>query len=195
MNFQEEYFKRHLMVAPVIKYVKEGYLILRHPQRISQPKWVVFQIKENAQSGHPNDVILTEFIPRYNGGTSSKGAMLQQSIPINFHTYYGSISDKIKMYTEKGYKPVFNMAETRIAVIEMFINAFCSYLLELYQDQIIKDYFGILDETKSMDEKMAFVDKIDGVFLESSSHAREQWQYFRRYSNPDLYCTWMKSWF
>lgn len=194
MNFQEEYFKRHLIVSPVVKYVKEGYLILRHPGITTKTKWVIFSILESPQSGHPNESQFTELLPKYNGYSSPKGVTGISTISMNFDDYYSKISSKIKEYETVGFKPVFGFAESRIAVVEIFMHIWCSYLLDVYKGQIIKDYFAVVSPERSIEEKMEFVDKIDGLLMDSSSVTRESWKMFRRYANPDFYCSWIKSW-
>lgn len=188
MFLNEEYFRRHSIIAPLVKASERSNLIFRSAKKRWKTPWVIFEITKIQEVNYRPPYFVFKFLePLYDGCEKPKFYKKISEKRVYFDQYELEIINHIELF--QGLNPISDLAEAKIAAWEIFL--YCS---DRRSSQIPirlrEDLWKSIDNELPIEIRMLAQENIIKK-LHRRSNLIQKWIDISTYCNPLSYANWL----
>jgi hypothetical protein len=188
VDLREEYFLRHNIKTPIVKYNTPGNLLLKFPAKSIDVKWRIMSINVYNKEGDAGRFDMRFYVPLHNNNSILK-AIISDEFKDQFfwEDYEEKLINRCKSLHLHQVVPITDLKELELACWEILLYSYDSFVADL--PPFIQDKFHRVlfcdQKTKELSESLKTLQN-----LENKSMIKG-WNSIKQYVDPKSYATWI----
>jgi hypothetical protein len=186
VDLREEYFLRHKIKSPIIKYNTTGNLLLKFPAKSIDVKWRIMSINVFNKEGDAGRFDMRFYLPIHNNNSILKLCVFDEIKDQFFwEDYEEKLVNRCKSFHLQKVIPITDSKELELACWEILLYSHDSWVAELpvfIQDKLHRVLFNGHEE---LSEALSILQNIENKMLIKG------WNSIKQYVDPKTYATWI----